>query len=1128
MASPVGNFSYAWAGAVANDAAAGTIAWTNPNNASGLPDGTYATCALGAGESSQYAKATTFTFYPAIPSTATILGFALITKGKDTVAANLAVNTEVKLIKGGAISGSNLADGQPFSSSITNSSQNPMPMIGKSGTELGGLSWTAADISADTNFGIAWRWSTTGALTLSLDAVGIIVYWTDTTAAVATATTPTTRLVGEVIGAQAIDSVIGSNRWERSRVRWELVTYPSGFTCTTSDPRRGNDVNAVSRDWKTDVRGRVYAVQATHAGTYTLKCYIDCEDGTTLVSNTLTYTVSARSASTYHVKPSTGNNGNTGLSEAQAWQTFAYAVANAPTGAKVLLYDDETFAPGASTPTIATDNLHFIRSGTGAAKPVFEISTAQSVATLTGDDLIFEDIDFGDNTTRLALVAKPYIFTASNCKRLVITGCEGTHWLSCVEISSSTSNEAFLLCNNPDLGGFSRYFLYAGGSDCRYMVVAGNVSSGNSVTAGEGWCRVSASVANGNGVGANVFWNDVQSTRPSGTVSYTAANPTVCTDVGHGLLTGNSVTFAGSTGTSINGARTVTVVDADTFTVPVNVATPGTATYTTLPQVFVRPGWSHVDVWGNRVRDLYFNIAEAESSTNASFCLCNRFIANDITPSSVGIAGVNQRGAIAPLFASNLVYEAAPLVNTDWNDGDAYWYCYINNTIINSASASGIGIADLAGEGWTPWGLEYKNNLHVVYDAWSSFYHSDVASPSWIDATREVAFANNVYKRNGTAAQVRFKVANANKLLAEWNAYDAVAAEEYELTLVPADVTATTNWLPSSSFTVARTNAVPIDGIFDDYVGSNRDMEAATWSAGATGGDPIAAPTLVYQASEVGTAHATQATFGWTAVAGVTNYRLKYGTTSGIYTLNAEAAAVTVDLSGLTPSTTYYGVVVSVEDGVESDPTTEFYWTTGPQGAPQTDGTRIYGTLGTNVPVGGFTDWTSPGNCNGNAANDASPATLALASAASGDSLGLTIPATDIEGVMVGVKIGVRIGATVGPHASALFTIGALSGNDWYLKMNASEYDDLDAATITDREYTCTLSYGTWAAVQADIEAGLALSANHGILIGGGSSGGNTTFAVVEAWLLPVLASPSGGTAGEGRGSLARRLLLER
>ena len=62
--------------------------------------------------------------------------------------------------------------------------------------------------------------------------------------------------------------------------------------------------------------------------------------------------------------------------------------------------------------------------------------------------------------------------------------------------------------------------------------------------------------------------------------SNTLANPTVITSVAHGLTSGDSVVIYDSNSTpTINGERVVTVLTADTFSVPVNVTIAGTSGY---------------------------------------------------------------------------------------------------------------------------------------------------------------------------------------------------------------------------------------------------------------------------------------------------------------------------------------------------------------------------------------------------------------------------------------------------------------------------------------------------------------------------------------------------------------------
>lgn len=66
---------------------------------------------------------------------------------------------------------------------------------------------------------------------------------------------------------------------------------------------------------------------------------------------------------------------------------------------------------------------------------------------------------------------------------------------------------------------------------------------------------------------------------PNGTpiVSNTMANPTIVTSIAHGLTSGDSITIYDSNSTpSIDGERIVTVLSADTFSIPVNVTVAGT------------------------------------------------------------------------------------------------------------------------------------------------------------------------------------------------------------------------------------------------------------------------------------------------------------------------------------------------------------------------------------------------------------------------------------------------------------------------------------------------------------------------------------------------------------------------
>lgn len=71
--------------------------------------------------------------------------------------------------------------------------------------------------------------------------------------------------------------------------------------------------------------------------------------------------------------------------------------------------------------------------------------------------------------------------------------------------------------------------------------------------------------------------------------SNTLANPTVVTSTSHGLSTGDSIEIYGSNSTpSLNGTHTVTVLTANTFTVPVNVTAAGTTGFFNKSTVYVK------------------------------------------------------------------------------------------------------------------------------------------------------------------------------------------------------------------------------------------------------------------------------------------------------------------------------------------------------------------------------------------------------------------------------------------------------------------------------------------------------------------------------------------------------------
>lgn len=295
------------------------------------------------------------------------------------------------------------------------------------------------------------------------------------------------------------------------------------------------------------------------------------------------------------------------------------------------------------------------------------------------------------------------------------------------------------------------------------------------------------------------------------------------------------------------------------------------------------------------------------------------------------------------------------------------------------------------------------------------------------------------------------------------------------------------------------------------------------WTDATTGDltptyDPPEAPTLIAQGSELEADQATQATFTWTpssANANITNI-FRIGNATGDYDSMVQSRANPTILTGLEPVTRYYFVMYETDGYDVSSASSELYFETGPEGAPQTDGNRIYGVLGINVDASGRQAWTNPGNVNGEAANDTTYAQNALTADGS-DFIATGIPATAIDEVVVGIKLGVRISASVGPAAGSAIAIYIYNSSGVVL---ASGSITLTGAAATDYEdSSVTLLAGTYAQLKAIIEAGLPTTGSvgdspRGLVLDAGVVAGSTTFRAHEVWLVPVLAEESSGDVG--------------
>lgn len=130
-------------GTLANDNSFGTAAWSNPGNAASS-NNSYASVVLTSTNSSQYLKATNFSF--SIPGGSTIDGI-LVDIERSADSGVTIRDTRVRLVKGGAVGSTDkAATGTSWPGADATASYG-------SSSDLWGDTWTDSDINAS-NFGV--------------------------------------------------------------------------------------------------------------------------------------------------------------------------------------------------------------------------------------------------------------------------------------------------------------------------------------------------------------------------------------------------------------------------------------------------------------------------------------------------------------------------------------------------------------------------------------------------------------------------------------------------------------------------------------------------------------------------------------------------------------------------------------------------------------------------------------------------------------------------------------------------------------------------------------------------------------------------------------------------------------
>lgn len=155
-------------GTLADDAAVGAVAWSNPSNA-GASDNTYATASVSASSSSHYLKATNFGL--AIPSTATVTGIMVEVERKSDGGTRRAQDSVVKLVKGGTVQATDRKSTALWPAADAYKTYG-------SASDMWGTTWTPAEVNAS-NFGvvIGAKGTDVSAFTAYVDHIRVTVYY---------------------------------------------------------------------------------------------------------------------------------------------------------------------------------------------------------------------------------------------------------------------------------------------------------------------------------------------------------------------------------------------------------------------------------------------------------------------------------------------------------------------------------------------------------------------------------------------------------------------------------------------------------------------------------------------------------------------------------------------------------------------------------------------------------------------------------------------------------------------------------------------------------------------------------------------------------------------------------------
>ena len=363
-----------------SDSSVGDAAFTNPSRAKTQlavsTTDTWAESSLNPGQTTQRLTLINPTYD--IDPEDTIVGVLGEVHGYTKTNQDTILESEYLLIHAGSAVGTDQATGRLMGRPTSDTASNVFLYGGPS--SLMGATLDASIVNSAT-FGHGFRAELPSDEAADISRVGVCpmaVYWQATPRCRLTRITPLAVEVGNQIGVHARNSIVGSASPEHVTIRYELTSYPVGYTPRTyTNPIPGQPGGATLSE-ATDGRGWCYIIRPTVAGSYSIRATMLLNDNGThkrVLSNVVTFTVGASTRSLRYLDPVGGNDNNDGLAMISAWQTLAkaHAVLDGKKDWELVIKDATTINLSSVGPNFNNiKNSMIRRSADGASKPIIQ------------------------------------------------------------------------------------------------------------------------------------------------------------------------------------------------------------------------------------------------------------------------------------------------------------------------------------------------------------------------------------------------------------------------------------------------------------------------------------------------------------------------------------------------------------------------------------------------------------------------------------------------------------------------------------------------------------------------------------------------------------------------------------